>query len=59
MECPKHNAYSTHRAEVRACPKCGRILDAEELYRMLESLGISQDTIEKVKEEIILKIFLS
>jgi len=55
MKCPKHDAYSLHRAVVRVCPECGRILDAEGLYIMLERLKISHDTIEKIREELVIE----
>jgi transcription initiation factor IIE alpha subunit len=52
LKCPKHEEYSLHRANVRVCPKCGRILDANELFRLLKELGISDDLIKKIEEEI-------
>ena len=52
VKCPKCDVYpAIHRAEVRVCPKCGRILDAKELFRLLETLGFTEKTIERIKEE--------
>jgi len=34
------------------CPKCGAILDAEELFRLLKRLGISKRLVEGVQNEI-------
>jgi len=48
-----------HIAAVMVCPGCGRVLDAKELFRLLEELGVTQDTIEKVKNEFRWKTILS
>ena len=56
MKCPECDVYSSmYRAVVRVCPKCGRVLDAEELFRLLETLGLTEETIEKIKKEYITK----
>ena len=53
MKCPKDKVDSaTHRATVMVCPKCGRILDAKELLRLLKLLGFSKKLIEQVRSEI-------
>jgi Zn-finger nucleic acid-binding protein len=60
LKCPKCGVDSAmHRATVRVCPECGRILDAEELFRLLKELGVSEDTIEKVKNAFQWKRILS
>jgi len=53
MKCPKDKSdAAVHRAKVMVCPKCGVILDAEELLRMLKRLGISKRLVEGVQSEI-------
>jgi len=53
MKCPKDKVDSaTHRATVMVCPKCGRILNADELLRLIKKLGLSREVIEQVKKEI-------
>lgn len=60
IKCPKCKKYpAIHRAEVRVCPKCGDILYADELIRLLEELGISKELIEKIQGEIVLRKFQS
>lgn len=52
LKCPKHKEYSLHRVTVRVCPKCGSILDANELFRLLKELGISDALIKKIEDEM-------
>lgn len=53
IKCPNCDVCSAmHRATVRVCPKCGDILDAEELFRLLKELKIIETLIEKIKAEI-------
>ena len=60
MKCPDCGRDSAmHIAAVMVCPGCGRVLDAKELFRLLEELGVTQDTIEKVKNEFRWKTILS
>jgi len=52
-KCPKCKRDSaTHKIIVEVCPECGCILEAENLYKKLRQLGISQDVIDKIKCEI-------
>jgi hypothetical protein len=54
MKCPKDKVYSaTYRAEVMVCPKCGRILNADQLLQLLKKLGVSKELIKQVKTEIV------
>jgi len=53
MKCPKDRIDSAmHRATVMVCPKCGRILDADELLRLLKKLGLSNELIKEIKKEM-------
>ncbi|HKZ94223.1 MAG TPA: hypothetical protein VJ249_06565 [Candidatus Bathyarchaeia archaeon] len=53
MKCPKHKVDSaSYRAAVMVCPECGRILDAEELLRLLKRLGFSKGLVKQVQTEI-------
>lgn len=53
MKCSKCDVDSAmYRATVRVCPKCGAILDANELFRLLEELKISKKSKRFIKEEI-------
>ena len=59
IKCPKHHVDSAiYRATVRVCPKCGDILDAEELFRLLEELKIDKALIEKIRSAILYKNIL-
>lgn len=37
------------------CPECGCVLDAEELYELLEELGVDRKIVKQVKESIVAK----
>jgi len=53
MKCPKDKVDSAaHRATVMVCPKCGRILNAKELLRLLKRLGFSKKLTKQVRTEI-------
>jgi hypothetical protein len=53
MKCPKDKVNSAvHRATVMVCPKCGRILNAKELLRLLKRLGFSKRLVKDVQTEI-------
>lgn len=53
MKCSKCDVDAAmYRATVRVCPKCGAILDANELFRLLEELKISKKSKRFIKEEI-------
>ena len=53
IKCPKDNVYpALHRATVRVCPKCGDILDAEQLFRLLKELKIDKELIEKIRSAV-------
>ena len=55
-KCPKCNVDSAmYRATVRVCPNCGRMLDAEELFRLLGELGVAKDTIQGVKHQLLVQ----
>lgn len=55
-KCPKCNVDSaTYRAQVKVCPKCHSILDAQELFRLLEQMGMSKKLIKSALSEITLK----
>ncbi|MDH5687038.1 MAG: zf-TFIIB domain-containing protein [Candidatus Bathyarchaeota archaeon] len=41
-----------HRATVYACPNCGSIVNADELYKLLEGIGIEKKVIEKIRSDI-------
>ena len=59
IKCPKDNVYpSLHRATVRVCPKCGDVLDAEELFRLLKELKVDKELIEKIRSAILYKNIL-
>jgi len=53
MRCPKDKVDSAlYRAVVMVCPECGRILDAEELLRLLKRLEFSKRLVKGVQSEI-------
>ena len=53
MKCSKCKVDSAaYRAEVMVCPKCHRILDADQLLQLLRKLSMSNELIEQVKKEI-------
>jgi len=53
MKCPKDKVNSAvHRATVMVCPKCGRMLNAKELLRLLKRLGFSKRLVKDVQTEI-------
>jgi len=55
-KCPKCNVDSAlYRAIVEVCPNCGRMLDAEELFRLLGELGVPKDAIESVKRQLLVR----
>jgi Zn-finger nucleic acid-binding protein len=59
MQCPRDKVDSAViRAEVRVCPKCKRILDADELLRLLKQLGISDELVQRVENEITINGFV-
>ena len=59
IKCPKDNVYPfLHRATVRVCPKCGDVLDAEELFRLLKELKVDKELIEKIRSAILYKNIL-
>jgi hypothetical protein len=35
-----------------SCPKCSRLFNAEELGRILEESGVSEETVNTVKKEL-------
>jgi hypothetical protein len=52
MKCPKDKVDSaSFRAAVMVCPECGRILDSEELLRLLKRLGFSKGLVKQVQTE--------
>jgi hypothetical protein len=52
LKCTKcDRELSEHKATVRACPNCGRILDAEPLFRLLKELRFSEEAISKIRDE--------
>ena len=54
MKCSKCKVDSAaYRAEVMVCPKCGRILNADQLLQLLKKLGMSKELIKQVKTEIV------
>ena len=60
MKCPDCGRDSAlHRATVRVCPECGRVLDAEELFRLLKEVGVSEDTIKQIKTGFRFKAIIS
>jgi len=52
IKCPEHEKYAIHRAEVRVCPKCGYVLDADQLYRLLRELEINDKLIDQIRTRI-------
>ncbi len=50
--CFKHERYAVERAKVWVCPECGCVLDAEELYGLLEKLGVDKKIIGQVRKSI-------
>ncbi|MGB9134460.1 MAG: hypothetical protein WCC63_02575 [Candidatus Bathyarchaeia archaeon] len=53
IKCSRCKADSAgHTASVRTCPKCGRVLEARQLVRLLKTLGCSKETTKKVKDEL-------
>ena len=52
-KCPKHKLdRAILRAKVEVCPKCGAILHAEELFRLLREAGIDGGLEERLEEKI-------
>ncbi len=45
-----------YRATVYVCPKCNKIVNAGELFRLLESIGIEKKIIDKVQSSIVANI---
>ncbi len=55
-KCPKCGVDSAiYRVQIKVCPKCYDILDAQELLRLLERLGFSKKLIKSTLREITLK----
>lgn len=53
-KCPKCNVDSAmYRATVEVCPSCGRILNAEELFKLLGELGVAKDTVNGVMRQLL------
>jgi len=53
-KCSKCNVEaSMYRATVYVCPKCNTIVNAEELFKLLESIGIEKEIIDKVQCNIV------
>lgn len=60
IECLKCNADSAmYRATVWVCPSCGDILNAEQLFRLLENLEISKRLARRIRIEIAFKRMFS
>jgi len=60
MKCDKcHVDSAMYRATVMVCPKCHGILNAEQLFQLLEKLRISKELVEQIKKEIVLEITFS
>ena len=52
MKCPGCGRdSSTYRIEVLACHECHRVLYAEDLYRKLKELKVSENTIERIEQD--------
>ena len=59
MKCPDCDRDSAlHRATVRVCPECGRVLDAEDLFRLLKEIGVSKNTIKQIKTGFRFRVIL-
>lgn len=55
-KCPECEAEaSMYRATVYVCPKCGSIINAEELFRLLERIGVKRKIIGKVRSDVVAK----
>lgn len=58
MKCSNcHVDSAMYRATVRVCPKCGALLDADELFRLFEKLKISKKSKTLIKKEIRARMF--
>ena len=59
MKCRKCNKDSAaYRAEVRVCPQCHAVLDAEQLLKLLKRLGINGTVLKRIKKKIVLSKIL-
>lgn len=53
MKCPKcKRDLATYRAEVKVCPQCHSMLDAEQLLKVLKELKISNECIREIKRRV-------
>jgi len=54
FECPncRGKTLSTRSAGVKVCLNCGRIVDKEELLKLLRKLGVSDKTVEDVDSDL-------
>lgn len=53
FECPDcHGKISRYYAELRVCQECKRIVNLDELLRLLRNLGATEQTIQRVHNDL-------
>ena len=54
FECSKCKGKSSiQRVEVRLCTNCGHIEGSDKLYNLLRKLGVQEETIDKVRNDLV------
>jgi len=53
FECPDcHGKISRYYAELRVCQDCKRIVNLDDLLRLLRNLGATKQTVRKVHDDL-------
>jgi len=53
FECPDcHGKISRYYAELRVCQDCKRIVNLDDLLRLLKNLGATEQTVRKVHNDL-------
>jgi hypothetical protein len=53
FECPHcHGKISRYYAELRVCQDCKRIINLDDLLRLLRNLGATEQTVRRVQDNL-------
>ena len=56
--CPdcKEETLSPRSAEIKVCLKCGRLVDWQNVIKLLEKMKVKKKVIDKVRSDILTKV---